>query len=53
MAANPSRILLCKSVLQIGVPKLVDRARLPQYLLLQGSFQQWHELHSSPPPPKG
>jgi hypothetical protein len=39
--------LIRKSILQICVPELVDRARLSQHLPRQGSLKHWHEPHWS------
>jgi hypothetical protein len=46
-------IALRESVLQIGVPELVDSTRLSQHLPVQCAFKERHELHPSSLRPKG
>jgi hypothetical protein len=46
-------IALRESVLQIGVPELIDSASLSQHLPVQRGFKERHESHSPPSQPKG
>lgn len=44
----PGPVLPREVVLEVGVSELVDRSRLPEYLLLQGVFEQAHEARPRP-----